>query len=44
LFGELRLKDKNPDSDQEVYAKVLAATDGPVNLFKAKYPHIFNRR
>lgn len=39
LYRTLRLRDKR-DSDQVVYARVLARTGGPVDAFKAKHPNI----
>jgi len=39
LYRTLRLRDQR-DSDQVIYARVLAQTGGLVDDFKAKYPHI----
>ena len=40
LYRELSLRDRNPDSIQVIYARVLARTGGPVDIFRAKYPNI----
>jgi len=39
-YRDLRLRPKNQDSDQVIYARVLRQTGGSADAFEAAYPHI----
>ncbi len=36
-----KLRGQRLESDQVIYAEVLEQTGGPVEVFRAEYPHIF---